>query len=246
MICCHHTSKITRCISSCGKNPCWSLLQPLGSLLQIMKKLTIEFIGTFFLVFTIGMVVVATPTGVIPPLAIGAVLLAMIFAGGHISGAHYNPAVSLAMLIRGKVALGQMIGYWVAQVAGALIAALLVAWLKGSPANAAVPAITAQVFVVEFLFTFALCFVILNVATSKGTANNSFYGLAIAAVVVGGAFAVGSISGAAFNPAVVLGAALMGLIHPTSILFYLAANFAAAAAAAFVFRFVSDEDKAVA
>ena len=67
-----------------------------------MNKYIVELIGTFFLVFTIGNVVIEPGAGPLAPLAIGAALMVMVYAGGHISGAHYNPAVTLAILIRGK------------------------------------------------------------------------------------------------------------------------------------------------
>src|ERR1700759_4668693 len=91
-----------------------------------MNKYIAEFIGTFFLVLTIGCTGVGAGAGVIAPLAIGAALMVMIFAGGHISGAHYNPAVTLGVLIRGKVKAADVIPYWIAQVIGAVVAALIV------------------------------------------------------------------------------------------------------------------------
>jgi aquaporin Z len=173
-----------------------------------MKKALVEFIGTFFLVFTIGMAVRSGSP--LAPLAIAAGLMAVIYAGGHVSGAHFNPAVTLAAAIRGRCATGDIIPYLVAQFLAAGAAAGLTCWIAG---EAAAPALhgTVPSAVVEFLFTFALAWVILNVATAKGTAGNSFYGLAIAMVVLAGAVAVGGVSGGAFNPAVGLGVYLMGM-----------------------------------
>ena len=91
-----------------------------------MNKYIAEFIGTFFLVLTIGCTGIGAGAGVIAPLAIGAALMVMIFAGGHISGGHYNPAVTLGVLIRGKVKAADVIPYMIAQVAGAVVAALVV------------------------------------------------------------------------------------------------------------------------
>lgn len=206
-----------------------------------MRKLFVEFIGTFFLVLTVGMTVLNTPAGVIPPIAIGAALMVMIFAGGHISGGHYNPAVTLAVFVRGKIGLGEGLGYWIAQIAAGFVAAAVVTWLKGGPATAGTPGPVGPIFAAEFLFTFALAYVVLNVATAKGTANNSFYGLAIGSTVMTGAFAVGAISGAAFNPAVVTGAIRLGLIPMGSLWVYLAATLLGGIVAGLVFRAVNED-----
>ena len=210
-----------------------------------MNKYLVEFIGTFFLVFTIGNVVIGTsgPAAALAPLAIGSALMVMIFAGGHISGAHYNPAVTLAVFLRGKCDAADVVPYIVSQCLGAIIAAIAVIFLKGVEVMASVEAMDIsstlpQVLLAEFLFTFALCFVVLNVATADGTANNSFYGLAIGFTVLAGAFAVGGISGGVFNPAVAIGISVLGIGAWPSIWVYLVANFTAGAVAAGVFKFV--------
>jgi aquaporin Z len=199
-----------------------------------MRKLAVEFIGTFFLVFTVGMAV--AKDGTLAPLAIGAVLMVMVFAGGHVSGGHYNPAVSLAVLLRGKLTTREWGGYVVAQALAGLAAAGVVSALGDSPHSAVAVAGAGKMLIAEFLFTFALCYVVLNVATADDTAGNSFYGLAIGFTVAVGAFAVGSVSGGAFNPAVALGATVMGLFTWSHIWIYLLANFAGGAAAALAFR----------
>jgi aquaporin Z len=199
-----------------------------------MNKYLTECIGTFFLVLTIGCTVVPGAPGVIPPLAIGSALMVMIFAGGHISGAHYNPAVTLAVWLRGKCLTKDVVPYMVSQIIGAALAAAAVGFLFGS-GKPMVIANVPQALLAEFLFTFALAYVVLNVATAKGTANNSFYGLAIGFTVLTGAFAVGGISGGAFNPAVAIGAAIMKLITPAQIWIHLLADFLGGAAAAGVF-----------
>ncbi len=200
------------------------------------KKLVAEAIGTFFLVFTVGQTVVAPGAGQFAPLAIGFVLAIMIYATGHVSGGHLNPAVTLGVYLRGKATATELIGYWIVQVFAGVLAALVVRMLKGSipPALNALPA--APAFLAEFLFTFALVFVVLNVATAKGTEGNSFYGFAIGGTVLVGAYAVGSISGAAFNPAVAVGAILMNLAQPGDIWIYLGAELAGGAAAGLVFK----------
>jgi aquaporin Z len=207
-----------------------------------MRKYLVEFFGTFFLVFTIGTVVLApNDAGTLAPLAVGAALMALVFAGAHVSGAHYNPAVTLAVYLRGKCGARDVPGYLVAQCAGAAAAAFAVMFLKGTAATGPMEIDVPRALVAEFLYTFALCSVVLNVATCKGTSGNSFYGLAIGCIVLAGAYSVGAISGAAFNPAVVLGATLMGMFSVANVWVYLVANFAAAAAAA-AFVTVVDAD----
>ena len=205
-----------------------------------MNKYIAEFIGTFFLVLTIGCTGIGAGPAVIAPLAIGAALMVMVFAGGHISGGHYNPAVTLGVLIRGKVKATDVVPYMIAQFAGAAIAALVVGKLLR--AGIAVTPITLKIapaLAAECLFTFALVYVVLNAATAEGTSGNSFYGLAIGMTVMTGAFAVGDISGGAFNPAVALGISLLGISSWNNIWIYLAANFGAAIVAAFVFNLIN-------
>jgi aquaporin Z len=204
-----------------------------------MNKYLTELIGTFFLVLTIGLV-----SGSFAPIAIGAVLMAMIYAGGHISGAHFNPAVTLAAFLRGRCAKADVLPYVVAQIAGAALAALAVSLLKGDSLFSSTMSINiGRAFLAEFLFTFALAYVILNVATSKDTVGNSNYGLAIGVIVTGGAYAVGNISGGAFNPAVAIGAAMMKSFAWNNLWVYFLANFGGAAAAATVFKMLNPDDK---
>ena len=210
-----------------------------------MKKSLVEFIGTFFLVFTIGMTVIAPDAGAMAPLAIGTALAVMIFAGGHISGGHFNPAVTLGVFMRGKCPAKDVVPYWIAQLAAAVVAAMAVKYLK--PAEELAKLVAGQpaigpALLVEFLFTFALVWVVLNTATAKGTAGNSFYGLAIGFTVLVGAYSVGSISGGAFNPAVALGITLMGLSAWSSIWIFLVANLAGGAVAAIAFQALAGED----
>ncbi len=198
-----------------------------------MKKYLVEFIGTFFLVFTVGAAVHSNP--VLAPVAIGSVLMVMIFAGGHVSGGHFNPAVTLAVWLRGKCDAKDVVPYWLAQLLAGLVAALLIIAIFHGRAVPAVHPPKASL-IVEFLFTFALAWVVLNTATAKGTAGNSFYGLAIGFTVLAGAVSVGSISGGAFNPAVGLGVFVMGLEGLQQLGIYLAAELLGGAAAALVFK----------
>src|SRR3954471_24226293 len=205
-----------------------------------MNKYIAEFIGTFFLVLTIGCTGIGAPAGVIAPLAIGAALMVMIFAGGHISGGHYNPAVTLGVLIRGRVKAADVVPYMIMQVLGACVAAFLVTKLLRAGITVSPIAVQpVHALVAEFLFTFALVYVVLNAATADGTSGNSFYGLAIGMTVMTGAFAVGDISGGAFNPAVAVGISLMGISVWGNIWIYLVANFAAAVVAAITFNAIN-------
>jgi aquaporin Z len=208
------------------------------------RKLVVEFIGTFFLVFT---VCTATnpKTGAdgVAPLAIGATLMVMVFAGGHISGGHYNPAVSAAVRIRGKLAHSELVPYVAVQLLAGIVAALVARIVNGGGGHAgALPGVGKEL-IVEFLFTFALAYVVLNVATAKGTEGNSYYGLAIGFTVAAGAFAVGGISGGAFNPAVALGATIFGILKWSHIWIYIIAPPLGGAAAAYVFLYIQPAEK---
>jgi aquaporin Z len=208
------------------------------------RKYVTEFIGTFFLTFA---VVVAALTGsVFVPLAAGGTLMVMIYAGGHISGAHYNPAVTIAALIRRRIGIADAAAYWIAQVAGGVIAAVI-ARAVVDPASVKTLTLSghaeAAAAVVELLITFALCYVVLNVATSKDQSDNGFFGLAIGFTVVAGAFAVGGVSGGVFNPAVALGGAAAGLFGWSTIWVYLVVQLAAGIAAGLAFLALNPGDK---
>jgi aquaporin Z len=211
---------------------------------QATRKYAVELIGTFFLIFTVGVTVIGGSP--FAPLAIGGALMVMVYAGGHISGAHYNPAVTTAALVRGKIGPRDAAAYWIAQLAGGLLAAVATRWVL-NPAQVKTLSLSGHTltaaFVVELLFTFALCYVVLNVATSRSHPDNSFYGLAIGCTVAAGAMTVGGISGAAFNPAVAVGAATMGLLAWPTLWVYLVAQLAAGAAAGFAFRTLNPDDK---
>jgi aquaporin Z len=208
-----------------------------------MRKYIAEFIGTFFLVLTVGCTVIPGAAGVIPALAIGAVLMVMIFAGGHISGGHFNPAVTFAIFIRGRLEIKDVVPYWIAQIAAGVIAAPVAMFLVGKGGTPLEITNVPAVFVAEFLFTFALGYVVLNCATAKGTLDNSFYGLAIGFTVLAGIFAVGAISGGAFNPAVAIGAAMMKLLKISDIWIHVIAELAAGLVAGMTFKFLNPTDK---
>src|ERR1700738_4931059 len=194
---------------------------------SLLRKCIVEFIGTFFLVYVVGCVSLQEHA-LLGPLAIGASLMVMIFAGGHLSGGHYNPAVTL--------------GVWIRGACGALVASIAVAFLLGhgsSPAASTVSA--AQVMLAEGLGTFALVYTVLNVATAPATSGNSFYGLAIGFSVFAQAVVVGKISGGAFNPAVAIGVAVLGLANGANLWMYWLSEFLGAGVAAGFFLLLNRE-----
>jgi aquaporin Z len=208
------------------------------------RKYLVELIGTFFLVFTVA--ATAFIGGLLAPLAVGAILMVMIYAGGHISGGHYNPAVTLAALVRRRIDAADAVGYWITQLVAGVLAALLARWAVHPP-RVTTRTLTghtqAAAFIAELLFTFALCYVMLNVATSHDQPVNSFYGLAIGFTVTAGAITVGGISGAAFNPAITLGAATISLFAWTTLWIYLLAQILAGILAGLTFRALNPTDK---
>jgi aquaporin Z len=211
-----------------------------------VNKYAAEFIGTFFLVLTIGCAAVLGLAGDFAPVAIGSALMAMIYAGGHVSGAHFNPAVTFAIFLRGRCPAADVAPYIGVQMIASVIAALVTTRILGSGTDITaldLSGMTLNVFVVEFLFTFALGYVVLNTATAKGTDGNGFYGLAIGLTVVAGAFTVGGISGGAFNPAVVTGLIVMGKLAAANAWVHVVANLAGGAVAALAFKGINPDDK---
>jgi aquaporin Z len=207
-----------------------------------MRRYAAEFIGTFFLVFTVCCT--GLSHAALAPLAIGAVLATMVFAAGHVSGGHLNPAVTLAVFLRGRLPARDVGPYLAAQVLGGLAAAGIARFVvdAGPTAFNVSGRHLAAAVVAELLFTFALAYVVLNVATSKDHPNNSFYGLAIGFTVLAGAVAVGGVSGGAFNPAVGIGICVAGLASWSMLWIYLIATLAGGAAAAVAFRALNPDD----
>jgi aquaporin Z len=170
-----------------------------------MKRYLTELVGTFFLVLTVALM--STAQLPVAALAVGCVYMAMIYMGGHISGGHYNPAVSLAVVLRGRLGAVHFVPYVVAQAAGALGAAYVAYFITGKTfaPNPGPDVLPITAILVEGIFTFALALVILNVTTARSTDGNSYYGLAAAATLAAAILAGGAISGGAFNPAVAVG-----------------------------------------
>ena len=179
-----------------------------------MKKLFIELFGTYFLVLIIGL-----SSG--NPIAVGFGLMVLVYCGAHISGAHYNPAVTLAMLLQKEISPLDSIKYFLSQTLGSTLAALSICLMNN---NMQVQPVLGDsiypIFFSEIIFTFMLVFVILNVATHPNLKGNSFYGLAIGLTVMTGIFSVGPISGAVFNPAVSLGPSFIDMVTDNGVSHY--------------------------
>jgi aquaporin Z len=203
-----------------------------------------EFIGTFFLVLTVCTAGVLGYAGPYAPIAIGATLMVMVYATGYVSGGHLNPAVTLAAWVRGNLPSRQVLPYIVAHVLAG-VAAASVAKMFAKPG---VP-IVASAFplyptvLAEFLYTFALCYVVLNVATAKANAGNNFYGLAIGFTVMVGAFTVGKISGGVFNPAVAAGLTTIGSVSPFNSWIYYIGDLGGGLIAGMVFYLLKSENE---
>ena len=198
-----------------------------------------EALATFL--FVLAIIAAVNSGSVLTPLAIGFTLMVLVYATGHISGAHLNPAVSVGVFLRGGLGVVDFVAYLIAQLFGGTLAALasLSVWPQ---AEEALVIEIGPAFFVEALFTFILVYVVLNTATAKGTDGNSFYGLAIGATVFVGAATVGSISGGGFNPAVALGLAFSGHFACDSLWLYATAPVAGAVIAAVVFRLLNTDD----
>lgn len=201
----------------------------------MMRRLSVEFMGAFFIMFAIAF------CG--HPLAIGLIYMAMIFVASNISGAHFNPAVSLAMWIRGVLPTKQLPYYMIAQTLGATAAAALFFALSGTPFAWDIPA-TANIFVMclpEFILTSLFCLVILVVTTSREFQAIRYYGFAQGLTLV----ALASFGSGFFNPAVALGALLVRGIATMCILslwklalVYVCAPLLAGVAAAYKFKWL--------
>ncbi len=205
------------------------------------RRYVTEFIGTFFFLLVICMTVMGG-AGQFAPLAIGVMLMVMIYAGGPISGGHYNPAVSLGAYLRGALHISDLLPYMLAQFLGGTLAAMLAGFLLTSTGSAEPTPRELDIvpsLIVEVLGTIALVYVVLNVATVKKTTPNSYFGFAIGFTVMTCAYAFGNISGGVFNPAVAVGVTMAGITSWSSIWIYLVANFAGGVLGAFLFQYVN-------
>lgn len=207
---------------------------------ELQTKLVSEFIGTFFLVLTVGLNVLANSPA--PVWSIAASLMCMIYALGSCSGAHFNPSVTLAIFLSGRGAIkpNEAAAYIGAQVLGGVVAAFTYATMHHGKSFALQPGQGfnfAHAGFVEVIATFTLCFVVLSVATTKKKLSENF-GLAIASCVTTGGYAIGAISGGSLNPAVSIGISSAHLLnggHFYNCLIYSCFEFVGAALAAGVF-----------
>ncbi len=202
------------------------------------NKLIAEGIGTFFLYLIIGLCVVPGGAGAFAPISVGIGLIALVYSCGHISKAHFNPATTVTYLCAGTHATRAFTPYILVIFLSAILAAGAVELLVPE-ALALVKPLTvkaSKIMIAEFLFTFILMWVILNVAIAKGTPGNQFYGLAIGTIVTAAGYAVGAISFAALNPAVTLGLCINGFIPWNALIIYIPIQFVAAALAGSLFR----------
>ena len=203
----------------------------------MQQKLTTEFIGTFFLSLTICTAAVYGSAGEYAPFGIAATLMVMIYAGGHISGAHYNPAVTVSIYLRGACEKDEVLPYITSQVIAAVSAAMVVEnLLSPGELSPAAADLGTDAVVAELLFTFALAYVILNVATTESTSGNGYYGAAIALVVLAGAITVGSISEASFNPAVTSALIVSGKLTLAESWMHFVPQFVGAVLATYVYK----------
>jgi len=201
------------------------------------SKLIAEFIGTFFLALTICTAAVHGSAGDYAPFAIAATLMVMIYAVGHISGAHFNPAVTVAVWLRGACEKSDVVPYISVQaLAGVLAAIVSQEILLAEPSVTAIDMDATNALAAEFLYTFALVYVILNVATSDVTQGNGYYGAAISFVVLAGALTVGGISWGSFNPAVSGALLVSGAIELSDLWIHLVPQFLAGVLAVQAFR----------
>lgn len=201
-----------------------------------MKRYIIEFVGT--LLFVASIIGIVYNASALVAIHIGIALTALVYMGGAVSGAHYNPAVTLGIFLNKKITSRDAVAYIVSQLLGAVVAFLVMT--KGL--DVSLPAVslfgtTKALFIAECLFTFALVTTVLHTAVNRLTAGNSYFGLAIGAVVIVGGAAVGKISGGFFNPAVLLGIGLFGIPAKATIAI-LGGQLVGAFGAAWLYRYV--------
>ena len=211
----------------------------------MQAKLITEFVGTFFLTLTICTAAAFGTAGSYAPFAIASTLMVMIYAGGHVSGAHYNPAVTISIYMRGACDDSDIVPYIVSQITAGVAAAVVAANVLVPDGEVGLLVMdTGPAFGAELMFTFALAYVILNVATSESTDGNGYYGAAIAFVVLAGALTVGSISGASFNPAVTASLVSAGVMEVADLWIHLVPQLIGAALAAIVYNAQQSESNA--
>lgn len=213
-----------------------------------LKKYIVEFIGTFFLVLTICMTSYSKVSADLQPLAVGSMLMVLIYSMGYLSGAQFNPAISLAIYLRGRINLKEMGFYWIAQILGAVAAAMMTAVLISAKPPVGLIASTPQFFsmvpalIAEVLGSFALTWVILTVATSKALDGNNFYGLAIGFTVTALMYTLGSVSGSAFNPVVAIATCIAHLSSWNNLWIYIVGGLGGSVLATMAYKYISGDE----
>ncbi|MDZ4747966.1 MAG: aquaporin [Saprospiraceae bacterium] len=205
------------------------------------RKYVVEFFGTFFLVMTLCMLN-AGDHSQFGPMAAGVMLIAMMYGGYHISGGHFNPAVSVATYLRGKLNSGDLLPYIVAQFLGGTLASMLAGFLlsaTGAPVPSPKELEIVPALIAELLGTLLFVYVFLNLTTIKKTAGNAFYGIAIGFTFMAILYTFTDVSGGAFNPAVALGITMANLTSWETIWIFPVANFVGGILAAFLSQYVN-------
>ena len=189
-----------------------------------MRAYIVELLGSMFLMLAVGISVLSVDLESVAPFVIGMTLVIMVYAGGPISGAHYNPMVSLSLAIRGALPWDKFLPYISSQILGISLSLFPISYFVVHDSQSANDFRVDQVFAAECIFSFLLAFVINLVATNKQSAGNSYFGLAIGMTVTISAFLIGGISGAAINPAITMGLLVLKKISPEMVWVYLSAQ----------------------
>jgi len=205
------------------------------------RKYVVEFFGTFFLVMVICMTL-SRGMEQFSYMAAGVMLIAVTYASFALSGAHFNPALSVACYLRGKLNAGDLLPYIVAQFLGGTLAAMLAGFLlsaQGTTVPAPKELLIIPALIAELLGTLLFVYVFLNLTSVKKTSGNIFYGLAIGLTFMASLYTFGSISGGAFNPAIALGMTTANLTSWGTIWIFPVANFVGGILAAFLSQYVN-------
>lgn len=189
-----------------------------------MRACIVELLGSMFLMLAVGISVLSVDLESVAPFVIGMTLVIMVYAGGPISGAHYNPMVSLSLAIRGALPWDKFLPYVSSQILGISLSLFPISYFVMHDSQSASDFRIDQVFAAECMFSFLLAMVINLVATNKNASGNSYFGLAIGMTVTISAFLIGGISGAAINPAVTMGLLVLKKISPEMLWVYLSAQ----------------------
>ena len=203
-----------------------------------------EAIGNFVLVFAFGVAI--TTHSWFSPLLIAAPLVAMVYSGTRAPGGHYNPALTIAMLIRHRLAPRTALALWLVQSAAGLLAAVSVRAIVDARQLAVTAAMTVKgptlvaAFALELVLTCALCCVALEVSTRNSHTVDDYYAWPIAFSVIAGAVVIGAITNGAFDPSVSLHDALLAIISWPTLCVYLLSQLLSGIAATITFVSLAD------